>query len=120
MKIRINKFRLHPRDEFDGRKMSYGFQLLDGENILGSSIIHVIVTGSIFPYWLSQLPQNPTEEDLGKLVLRIIETDLIQVFQESKYSIKNTIELKYWTGNNPNIEYKTNDLPTIEGYEISI
>jgi len=49
MKIRINKFRLHPRDEFDGRKMAYSFQLLYGENILGSSIIHVIVTGLVKP-----------------------------------------------------------------------
>lgn len=117
--IRIQEFRLHPRDSFDGRRMRFLFQLFDNELIIGASVINVIVTGSIFPDWLKQLPLNSTETDLGKLVLMIIEDDLRDILRNN-YTIENPIDLRYWTGNNPRIIYDISNVEEINGYEITL
>ncbi|NQD71459.1 hypothetical protein HP439_12065 [Sphingobacterium shayense] len=117
--IKIQEFRLHPRDEFDGRKMSFFFQLQENEQIVGSSIINVIVTGAILPYWMEQLPLNSTDADFGKLVLKIIESDLKRILRNG-YSIENRIDLKYWTHNNPQANYDIMEIGNIRDYEITL
>lgn len=117
--IKITNFRAHPRNSLDGRVVSFGFKLVENTTIIGESEINVTVTGSLLPHWAERLPNNFTDQELGKLILKIIEDEVIEILMND-FDFENSIDLQYWSENNPDIEHDISNVPDIIGYEISI
>lgn len=120
--IEVVSYKFLPRDELDGRKIHYYFNVyLNNGNIVEKDA-HAIISGTLIGMWNSYLSIESIEvfeESLARLILKIIEREI------EKLSIQEILEIhpltfKYWSQNAPTINFDFNTIENIKGYKIQI
>lgn len=104
MIFKVLNYEILPRDEFDGRKFLYYFQLIDQNNISYNKVLSVFISGSILPAWIEHIKiEQLNDENICKHVFSILKEDLIQYLQSVNIDSFETVSLKYLMQNSPNL-----------------
>lgn len=121
MQLEFTDFNPIISNNYDGKTFHFYYSVFDNNNKeITESYIYVSVTGSLLSEWSSHLSNNPTDEDLGKFILKIIKKEIISFVDIDQVLKEEPIVFDYGTKNKPKLDFDDKEIDQIVGHKINL